>query len=51
MVNDAVVVRPAASAAWSVKLNVPAAVGVPVRLPAAELSVSPVGNEPVETDH
>jgi hypothetical protein len=32
-----------------VKVNVPAAVGVPVRLPVA-LRVRPVGSAPVETD-
>ena len=45
MVNDWVAVALAASAAWMVKLNVPAAMGVPVRLPAA-LRVRPVGSAP-----
>ena len=50
MVNVAVALRPPASTTWMVKLNVPAAVGVPVRLPVA-FSVRPVGAAPVETDH
>ena len=49
MVNDWLAVALAASTTWMVKLNFPAAVGVPVRLPAA-LRVRPVGSAPVETD-
>ncbi len=35
---------------WTVKLKVPAAVGVPLSTPAAE-NVSPGGGAPVATDH
>ena len=34
-------------AAWTVKVNDPAAVGVPLNMPLAALSVSPVGSVPV----
>ena len=49
MANGAVAVRPAESVTCTVKLNGPAAVGVPVRLPAA-LSVRPVVAAPAEMD-
>ena len=39
-----------ASAAWTVKLVVPAVVGEPVIAPVAALRDSPAGSEPIETD-
>ena len=36
-------------AAWTVKLNVPAAVGVPLTRPLVALRVRPAGSEPVMT--
>ena len=38
------------SAAWTVKLDVPAVVGVPEITPVAALSDSPAGSEPVDID-
>lgn len=46
--SDAVVLFEAASVTLAVKLNVPAAVGVPERTPPVE-SVSPPGNVPLDT--
>ena len=43
-------VPPAVSATWIVKLNVPAAVGVPVIVPAAGSRLSPAGKDPDVTD-
>jgi hypothetical protein len=44
------VVLAAVSAAWTVKLNDPAAVGEPLRTPLEE-RLSPPGNDPEITDH
>ena len=44
-----VVVPPMLSETWTVKLNAPACVGVPVTLPP-ELSESPGGSAPATTD-
>ncbi len=49
MVNDCVALWPP-PVTLTVKVNVPGAVGVPLREPA-ELSVIPAGSAPVETDH
>ena len=38
------------SAAWTVKLETPAVVGVPVIAPVLELRFKPAGSEPVVTD-
>ena len=44
------VVVPMPSLAWTVKLEVPAVVGVPVIAPVEALSDSPAGNDPVVMD-
>ena len=49
MVNDLVAVCPP-PVTLTVKLNVPAAVGVPARLPADVSSVIPAGSAPVDID-
>jgi hypothetical protein len=38
---------PLESTTWAVKVNVPAAVGVPVMAPVEGFSVKPVGSEPL----
>jgi hypothetical protein len=38
---------PLESTTWAVKVNVPAAVGVPVMAPVDGFSVKPVGSEPL----
>ena len=38
---------PLESTTWAVKVNVPAAVGVPVTAPVDALSVKPAGSEPL----
>ena len=38
---------PVESTTWAVKVNVPAAVGVPVMAPVEGFSVKPVGSEPL----
>ena len=38
------------SVTWTVKLNVPATVGVPEMTPVSLLSVSPVGSDPLAID-
>jgi hypothetical protein len=43
-------VSPKPSAALTVKLDVPLPVGVPLMVPLEPLSVSPVGNEPLEIE-
>jgi len=50
MVNDCVAVWPP-PVTLTVKVNVPGAVGVPLRDPADEFSVIPPGSAPVEIDH
>ena len=40
-----------ASLTWTVKLNVPVALGVPVIVPLLGLSVRPGGNVPLVRDH
>ena len=38
------------SATWTVKLDVPAVVGIPEITPVAAVSDSPAGSEPVDID-
>ena len=53
MVIDRALVAVAArlSVTWTVKLDVPAVVGVPVIAPVDELSDSPLGRDPTDIDH
>jgi hypothetical protein len=49
MLKLAEALAPEASSTWPVKVEVPAAVGVPEITPVTAASVSPAGNEPEVT--
>ena len=51
MVNTLVAVTLLASDTWTVKLAVPAEVGVPLMVPVPPPIVSPAGNAPTVIDH
>jgi hypothetical protein len=50
MLNVSEPITPFASVTKIVKVNVPAAVGVPLITPVAAFNVHPVGNEPVKAN-